>query len=140
MRFDLVSRQAAVTATMAKFAKVQWGWERNATCAHMARFHLERCGRRTEALPRMRSALTARRVLNQRGWADVAGWIDSMGLERIAPAMMLPGDIASLPTEDGLGSIVIACGHHKVIGWREDQPGLVVVDVPLSALEKAWRV
>jgi len=140
MSCDLISRQAAVTATMAKFAKVQWGWERGATCAAMAQYHLKRCGRRFETLPVLRSTLAARRLMDRRGWADAGEWIDSIGLERIAPAMMLPGDLASLPSEDGLGSIVIACGHHKVIGWREDQPGLVVVDVPLSALEKAWRV
>ena len=48
MRFDLVSRQAAVTATMAKFATVQWGWDQNATCAHMVRYHLTRCGRQVD--------------------------------------------------------------------------------------------
>ena len=50
---------------------------------------------------------------------------------------MRPGDLAMLESDSGgMGSIVISTGT-KVIGWHEDDAGMVVME-PL-AIAAAWR-
>lgn len=135
---DLVRRQNAVEATMAKYRARAFDWKGKATCLHMASFHLRRMGKRPPALPQVGSLLAAKRELAKRGWADVGAMLDGIGLERIAPAAMRLGDLAMLEDDSGLGGIVISASAGKVIGWNEAAEGMVVL-IPLEIVA-AWRV
>lgn len=139
---DLLRRQQATSATLAKFRAKAWSWADGITCAHLARFHLRQMGHKPESLPRLRSLIAARRALDLRGWADVIAMLDAQpGLLRIAPAEMAMGDLAALPSDNGnIGAVMVCAGPHKLLGWREDVPELVVLDVEFGELAAAWRV
>lgn len=134
---DMIRRQEAVEATMAKYRARKFDWKSKATCLHLARFHLLRMGRKPPPLPQVGSLLSAKKALKERGWLDVGDMLDGIGLERIAPAAMLLGDLAMLESEDGMGSIVVSAGG-KVLGWHDDDAGMVVME-PLQ-ITAAWRV
>lgn len=138
---SLVERQAATQATLHQFRGKVFSWKAGITCVHMARFHLQQLGHRPPALPGLGSALAAKRALQKRGWASCADMLDAQDqLERIPPAMMLMGDLAVLPSDDGLDAIVVCAGPMKVFCWREDAGALVVLDVEFSEMTGAWRV
>lgn len=138
---DLLRRHAATEATLARFRGKDFSWREGITCVHLARFHLRRMGHRPEPLPRIRSAAAARRALAVRGWANCADMLDAQpGLARIPAATMLMGDLAVLASGEGIGAIFVCAGPHKLLGWREDAPALVVLDVDFSELEASWRV
>ena len=137
---DLIRRQQATEKTLARYRGKAFDWRTGVTCVHLARYHLRAMGHRPPTVPRVRSLLAARRALESRGWADCAAMLDAM-LPRIAPAEMLMGDLAAVPSDDGgIGAIFVCAGPHKLIGWREDAPALVVLDVDLGDLVGAWRV
>lgn len=138
---DLLRRQKALDATLKKVRGKPLDWAKGMTCVHMARFHLRQMGHKPEPLPRIRSLIGARRALKERGCANVIELLDAQpGLMRIAAASMLPGDLAALASEDGIGSIFVCAGPHKLIGWREDEEGAVVLDMTFDQIEGAWRV
>lgn len=136
---DMLRRQAATRATLDRYRGKAFDWSCGITCVHLARFHLRQMGHRVPTVPRIRSALAARRALVAQGWADTAAMLDSM-LPRIAPAQMLLGDLVSAAADDPLGAIGICAGPHKIFGWREDAAQLVVLDLTLDQLTGAWRV
>lgn len=136
---DMIRRQQAVAATMAKYRARAFDWKSKATCLHMTWFHLRRMGRRPPALPQIGSLMAAKKALAARGWATVGDVLDAIGLERIAPAAMRLGDLAMLESDsEGMGSIVVAASAGKVIGWHESADGMVVME-PL-AIVTGWRV
>ena len=138
---DLIRRAKALAATEKKVRGKPLDWAKGMTCVHMGRFHLRQMGHRPEALPRIRSLIGARRALKERGCINVAELLDAQpGLSRISPAMMLPGDLAVLASDDDIGSIFVCAGPHKLIGWREDFPGAVVLDLSFDHISGAWRV
>ncbi len=134
---DMIRRQEAVRATMNKYRARPFNWKSKSTCLHMARFHLLRMGRKPPPLPQIGSLLTAKKALKERGWSNVADMLDAIGLERIAPASMLLGDLAMLESEDGMGAIVVSTGG-KAIGWHDDEASMVVMEPLIIAA--AWRV
>ena len=137
---DLLRRQAATRTTMDRYRGKAFDWSRGITCVHLARFHLRQMGHQVPTVPRIRSALAARRALDSRGWADTSAMLDSL-LPRIAPAQMLLGDLACAPSDtDGIGAIMVCAGPQKLLGWREDAASLVLLDVTLGELSGAWRV
>lgn len=138
---DLIRRKRATEATLAKYRPLAFDWKKGITCVHMARFHLRKMGHRVAELPRIRGIIGAKRALAQRGWDDVTAMLDAQeSLTRIAPAMMLPGDLAALPDESGLDGIVICAGRHKLLGWHQDwNGGMVEMEANLDALKGAWR-
>lgn len=137
---DLVRRQVATQATMAKYRNKQFSWDGGVTCVHMARSHLRKMGHKLETLPRLRSIVAANRALKERGWATVTEMLDAQpSLMRVAPAAMLLGDIAVVASPEGLGSIFVCAAANKLIGWREDYLEMVVLDVPFDQIEAAWR-
>jgi hypothetical protein len=139
---DLLRRQKATAATLAKYRGQAFDWKKGITCVHMARFHLRQMGHKPAELPRMRGAIGARRALDERGWAGVADMLDAQqGLMRIAPAMMLLGDIAVLPADQGFDAIVVCEGGHKMLGWHEEWAGgMVEMEASLAHVLGAWRV
>lgn len=138
---DLLRRARALEAAKRKYGKRAFSWRNGVSCVHLARSHLVKMGHRPPPLPRIRSLLGARRALKERGWADVTEMLDAQaGLMRIAPAEMLPGDLAVLASEDAIGAIFVCAGPHKLIGWREDAPAMVVLDLSFDQVSGAWRV
>lgn len=137
---DLVRRATATQATLNKYRTRPFDWKKGITCVHMARFHLRKMGHRVPELPRIRGLIGAVRALKERGWANVAEMLDAQGLERIAPAFMRVGDLAVLPGDEAMDSIVICAGTHKLLGWHQDWAGgMIEMEAPLDNLLGAWR-
>lgn len=133
---DLLRRQKATEATLAKYRDKPFSWKDSNTCLHMLRFHLRQMGHKPEPLPRIRSAIGARRALDERGWQDVGDLLDTL-LPRIPHASMLLGDVAMFRSGDGFGAITISVGG-KVLGWHDDAPGMTALE-PVE-IAGAWRV
>lgn len=158
---DLVRRQRAIEATMRRFGgKVMKGGaiggrklKLGATdCIRLFRAHLVAMGHR--GLPKIPSysspggAMAAlRRMLAKLG-KDEGGTLKDLAdalLPAIAPAAMLPGDVAFTEAEPNVpawraGSMVIFLGSNKVLGWHPDSGTLAVIDVQVSnPFKGAWR-
>lgn len=136
---ELERRRVATEKTLKRYRNKVFDWSRGITCVHLARYHLRAMGHRPETLPRIRSALAAKRALKARGWESVEQMLDSM-LPRIVPAQMMLGDLATVPGEGGMDAVVVCAGPHKVFGWRADKPDLALLDISLDELSAAWRV
>src|SRR3546814_2048591 len=101
--------------------------------------HLRQMGQKPPTLPRIRSALAAKKALKERGWASVSDMLDSI-LVRIPPAMMQLGDVATVEGDQGLDALFVCAGPNRLFGWREDEPGAVVLEVMFDQITGAWRV
>lgn len=144
---DLLRRKAATQSTEQRFRGKRFDWKAGHHCLAMAAFHLKAMGHRAEKAPRVRGVLGARRMLDARGWPTVAEMIDAQGLERIAPAAMLLGDLAFRASEDGLGGLLICVGPHKLMGWFPQNTRaeigadlMVVMDMSFDQVAASWRL
>lgn len=153
---DLIRRHVATEATLRRYRRRDFDWKTMTTCIGMAWWHLRKIGRKPPKIPQYRSPLGALRVLKQLGCADCGELVGRVpGLERIAPAQMMMGDlclVTSSPAvgEEGLpgaealaaiGTVAICAGPQKIFGWRADQGSrLVVLDVAFVDIKQAWRV
>ena len=135
---EMVRRQTATQATMDRFRPKVFDWKTGVTCVHMARFHMKGMGHRVPTVPRIRSALAAKRALLSNGWDWVEAMLDSM-LPRIAPAAMRLGDLATVPGEDGMDCILICAGPQAVMGWHPETGAFVVYEGGIGELSAAWR-
>lgn len=135
---ELVLRQQATQKTLEKYRNRDFDWRAGVTCIHMLRFHLRQMGHRPEPMPRIRSAIAAKRQLEKRGCKDVSELLEKMGLERIGYASMTLGDLAVMKAPEAFGAVTICAGGNKIIGWHESQAGMAVM-VP-SEIEGAFRV
>jgi hypothetical protein len=82
------------------------------------------------------SQLTAKRQLRKAGYQDLDAALDGLGLERIAPAMALPGDLVALPGEGGWTALGIAIGQGRAMAFCTDR----CVWGPLADCTTAWRL
>jgi hypothetical protein len=140
----LVRRQRALVETTKAFANTPFDLG-SADCAKLVAFHLVAMGHKGVPEPEpYSSALGATRALKRLGFKTLEGLFDSL-LPRIAPAFMLPGDIALIRAEKGApawqtGTVVISVGR-KFLGWHPDADVLAIlsptIDEPFLA---AWRV
>lgn len=138
---DLLRRARALDAAKAKYGKREFSWEDGVTCVHLLRSHLVKMGHKPPPLPRITSLIGARSALKKRGWANVIEMLDAQrGLFRIAPAEMLPADVAVLESADGIGAIFLCAAPRKLIGWRDDAPAMIVLDLSFEHITGAWRV
>jgi len=79
----------------------------------------------------------ALRALKRTGCKDIIAAVDSLGLERIAPAAARTGDLVGLPCEGPWGcALTVAVGNGRVFGFLD---GIAQVQIP-SAFTAAWRV
>lgn len=136
-RCHMFDRVAALQKTADKFRGKPFVWGRS-DCYKLVRAHLRNMGHRAPAGQRYKSALGARRALTMTGHPTLEALIDSL-LPRIAPAEMLPGDIALLPGEAPFDALAICVGR-KLMCWREDADELVMLSVEGGAIKAAWRV
>ena len=141
---DLVRRQRALTATLDAFGGK--AFELGASdCATLVRFHLVQMGHKRLPEPEPYSSpLGATRALNRLGFKNLEGLFDSL-FPRIAPAFMLPGDIALVEAEKGApgwqaGTVVISVGR-KFLGWHPEADCLAIIRPTVVApFVAAWRV
>jgi hypothetical protein len=131
----LSDRIEALNRTLAKYRNKPFVWGKS-DCVKMARDHLVNMGHKPRKIPPYKSAVGARGALKKVGYASLESLFDSM-LPRIAPAQMLPGDVALMEGEPPFDALVISLGR-KVMGFHSDAKGTVVM-VP-HEIKAAWRV
>ena len=132
-------RRAALTAqVIVRFRAVPFDWS-NASCIHLARAQAEAMGYLPPSIPKLRSAIGAKRVLKRMGFNGVEALLDSM-FERIAPAAALVGDLVALPGQGGLAAVAIADGVGNVIGWHEGADRLTAITFAQADMLAAWRL
>ena len=77
------------------------------------------------------------RSLKRTGCRDIMQAVDGLGLQRIAPAAALAGDLIGLPCDGPWGcALTVAVGNGRVFGFLD---GIAQVQIP-SAFTAAWRV
>lgn len=140
---EIERRVAAAQATLDEFKDVPFRLG-SRDCVRLAAAHLRRMGHQVRLPPTnsYRTLRMAKTRLNQRGHEDLIEAIDAMGLERIAPAAALPGDVLMIPAEimDDVnlgGGLAIALGNGKAVGYHEDAVGACVLE-PIMFVT-AWR-
>lgn len=131
---DLLRRQQALAATRAAFVGKPIDWV-EADCGRMLALHLRMMGHEPPTMPKYRTARGA--ALSLRKLGGFAAVLDGMGLERVTPLAMLPGDVGVLPGEGGMDAAVIWVGR-KCFGWHEDSDELANMTPDLTKL-LAWR-
>ena len=134
-------RSKAVQACMDRFAgkPFQPGVR---DCGKLAAHVLHGMGRKATLLTgwRGRSWASAIAYLKAEGFGSLDALMDALGLERIAPAAALPGDIIALPTDaEGFGcSLSVALDNGRVLGLNP-ATGLIEPMIP-HLFVCAWRV
>jgi len=139
---ELDRRREATQATLDKFRDTAFDWAEGRHCVRMAAYHLRQMGWRSPKLPtipRVRSALAAKKELQAHGFDSVGQWLDSI-LVRVPPAAMRLGDLAIVEGAEGLDAIFVCAGPRRLFGWREDQPTAVVLEVKFDEVQGSWRV
>ena len=136
---EIELRVAAAQATLARFKDHPLRLGRT-DCVRMVAYHLRKLGHRVKLPPSgsyasIRSGL---RELEARGFRTLDEALDAFGFDRIAPAAAVAGDVLMLQAVDRLGSLVVAMGNGRVIGFHEDSEGAVIMQ-PLDFVA-AWRV
>lgn len=110
-------------------------------CVRMIAAHLRLLGYTVKLPPSgsYRTVNGALKALSAAGFATVPEALDAQGLERIAPAATIVGDILMLPGVGELGCLTVALGNGRVVGWHEDVAGGATVLQPIDYVA-AWRV
>jgi hypothetical protein len=113
----------------------------SADCVRMTAAHLRLLGYKVKLPPAgsYRTVNSAMKALEKAGHDSISAALDALGLERIAPAATIVGDIILMPAEHELGALVIVMGNGRVAGWHDDHAEGVVVMQPLQMIA-AWRV
>ncbi|WP_336968362.1 DUF6950 family protein [Brevundimonas aurantiaca] len=138
----MLKRAAATQACMDRFAykPVEPGVR---DCGKLAAHALHKQGRSAKLLnaSRHKTWRGALAYLKRTGFASLVDLIDAMGLERIAPAAALPGDLIALPSEEGDGfgcSLAVALDNGRVLALNRVS-GLIEPMIP-HMFVCAWRV
>lgn len=136
----MVRRVAAAQACIDRFVGKTYDCSKNRDCIKLAGHSMHKMGRRTGLTKGLRYSSEAGglRVMRKLGFKTLIEAVDAAGLERIAPAMALPGDIIALQTGDSAFgcSLAVAVGNGRVVGFVN---GFGAVLQPLQYLT-AWRV
>ena len=112
-------------------------------CAKLVRALLVKMGHKKLPKPGpYKNAIGAKRELTKLGFKSLEAMMDTL-LPRIAPAMMLPGDIALVPadTDDAAGdeTMIVSLGGGKFWGWHPDHFALAHLVPDASMIKAAWR-
>lgn len=135
----MLARVRAAQATVDAFRDkpLKWG---QTDCGRLAGFVLREMGHspRLARFGRYSSPAGALKALRGQKFNDLPDVLDAMGLDRIPPAMALPGDILGVPGE-GMTALAVVLGNNNAIAFAEDQVcriGKIKVFDGVSA----WRV
>lgn len=133
-------RRVGTEKTLVRYRARPFDWTTAATCIHLARAQARHLGHRPPAIPRFRSAIGARTALKAAGHLTLEALLDSL-FERIAPARMLLGDLATLPGEGPFPAVMIFDGGAKLLGWHDADPsGIKPVSRAMGDVQGAWRL
>jgi hypothetical protein len=134
-----VTRVAAAQATLDRYKDQPFEWGRF-DCARMVAHLLRQAGYKPNlsAGGAYRSLLGAKRALKKAGYETLAEGLDALGLERIAPAAAVTGDIIEWPSENELAALGVALGNGRMVAYHPDAAGACVLQ-PVEFVA-AWRV
>lgn len=111
-------------------------------CVKLAGCVMHKMGRRVGLTKGVRYSTEAGalKALKKAGFDDLPSAVAAAGLERIAPAAALPGDLLGFESDDPFGcSIWVNMGNGKALGFKADHE--VGVVIAIEAVPKyAWRV
>jgi hypothetical protein len=135
----LIKRQQAVKATMERFHGKSFVLG-SVDCMKMVGFHLKRLGIKVPFAKGgpYKSALSAQAALRRAGHKTVMDVMDSLGLERIAPAAALIGDVVACPADNPLGALAIVVGNGNMLAFHESHEQPVIMT--MGMVDTAWRV
>lgn len=137
---EMIRRQQAAQAAVDRFKGQPWQLGKN-DCVRMAAFVLRKMGHRPQLgkAGSYTTAAGAMLALKRAGHDSLAGALDTLGLERIAPAAARIADIVMIPGEAPLdGALTIAVGNGRVLGFHEDVSSAEILQ-PVQFIA-AWRV
>lgn len=142
---ELDRRREATQATIDKFKGLPLDWSEGRHCVKLAHYHLRQMGWRSPKLPTLpvvHSAFAAKKALKERGWGNVADMLDAvLGKgSRIPAAMMLTGDVAITPGDEGFDCVMICIGPRTMMGFLPDGSEAVAYATDYGDLTAAWRV
>lgn len=134
----LLRQRDAAQATLDRFCGPALAWG-TYDCAKMVVFHLRQLDITLSIAKagRYSTLLGATRSLKRLGFDRLSEVLDGRGLTRIVPAARIAGDIVEMPGDEGPGSLAIALGNGRVLGYHESLVGADVLQ-PLEMLA-AWR-
>jgi hypothetical protein len=142
---DLLRRKVATEKTLERFRNKAFDFS-GSSCIHLARFQARNMGHVVPAMPFIRSAKSALTALRRLGHASTIDLVDGV-FPRIAPAMMLLGDLAAVPGDESDGDpmtlcgIGIADGVGNLFGWHpDDLSRLLPVKFATADIMAAWRL
>lgn len=142
----MMIRRAAVDACAKKFLDrpKKWG-ERD--CVKLAALALRKQGfgiiQPLKGV-RYRTKTSGMKRFKESGFSDLVAAVDELGLQQIAPAMTLPGDLIAVkaPEDDPFGAslmVVHTGAARRLIGLNDD--GIFRVVIPdMDYVLAAWRV
>ena len=141
---DLNQRARLTRETMAAWRDQPFVWN-TSDCKSLSADHLARFGHDPN-LAQFRaydSETGACRALRKAGYLDTTGWIDSLGLERIAPARALTGDLMGFTMAgEVMTGLCVVIGPQLVLGFhRQTRTAIahaVRFDLP-GVTSFAWR-
>lgn len=135
---EMLKRREVAQETLAHFAAKPFSWKDGATCVHLVRKQLVGMGHRPPPVRIFRSALSAKKALQAKGWANLAEMMDSL-LPAIPPARAIVGDIVEMPSDDEtLGALAVVVGNGRIMGYLGEGDMLTVMQ-PAVVPMGAWR-
>lgn len=135
---EVLKRREVTQATMDHFATRPFDWRKGATCVHLVRKQLVGMGHKPPPMRAFRSALTAKRALEAKGWASLTAMMDSL-LPAIPPARAVLGDVVEMPSDDDVfGALAVVAGNGRLMGYFGATDGLAIVQPTLVPIG-AWR-
>ncbi len=98
-------------------------------CVRMVASHLRLLGYQVKlpASGSYRTVNSGLKALKERGFDSVEAALDAMGMQRIAPAAAIVGDIIMLPGVDRLGGLAVCLGNGRVVAYHEDVTAAAVL-------------
>ncbi|MEG3162289.1 hypothetical protein U1763_17440 [Sphingomonas sp. LB2R24] len=137
---EMIRRQQAAQAAVDRFKGEPWELGKN-DCVRMAAFVLRKMGHRPQLgkAGSYKTGAGSLLALKRAGYDTLAGALDGLGLERVAPAAARVADIVMIPGEGPLdGALTIAVGNGRVLGYHEDLVGADILQ-PVQFIA-AWRL
>lgn len=136
---NLAERAKATEQVLKRFDK-PFSWS-GANCIRLARTQAKALGHTVPPVPLFRSALGAKRALQERGFDSVTAMLDHYFARLPAPAFARVGDLITLPAEgDELEAVCIADGTGNAFGWHGDGERLEAILQSLADAKGAWRL
>lgn len=137
----LLERRDRTAKVIDRFRGKPFSWSGAGNCIHLAREQLAAMGHTVPPVPLFRSPLGARKALAKRGFDTLEALIDDvLPGRRIAPAMMLLGDVCLLPGEP-FDALAVYVGEAMIAAWHgnaaEPMRNIVVTGADVKA---AWRL